>query len=216
MRQFDSGLSLQEFKKAPRGFFSAHVQLFIMMIKPCIPNKQKTMRNIFLKRLSFLVLALSIHSLAVANTPTTQDEVFIATKLKAESGDVAAQGNLGTLYATGSGTEQDYVKAREWYEKAAAQGYTSAQNDLGTVYASGEGVTRDYIKAREWFEKAAAQGYAPAQNDLGTLYASGHGVPRDYAKARELFEKAAAQGHAIAQENLGKLPSSGEDGAPKD
>lgn len=151
-----------------------------MMVKPCIPDQQKTMKNLFLGRLSFLVLALGINAFSFANATSTQEEVFISTQLKAESGDLTAQGNLGTLYAIGSGIEQDYVKAREWYEKAAAQGYAAAQNDLGTLYATGAGVPKDYVKAREWYEKAAAQGNAAAQYNLGRLYASEEtGAPQD-------------------------------------
>jgi len=55
-------------------------------------------------------------------------------------------------------TRQDYHQAREWYEKAAAQGYADAQCDLGVLYFKGYGVTQDYHQAREWFERAAAQG----------------------------------------------------------
>ncbi|MCI0701156.1 MAG: serine/threonine-protein kinase [Planctomycetia bacterium] len=111
----------------------------------------------------------------------------------------------GRDYEIGRGVPQDFVKAREWYEKAAAQGNVNAQNNLGVLYARGEGVEQDYAKAREWYEKAAEQGHAPAQFNLGGLYAAGQGVPQDYVKAREWYEKAAEQNHASAQSNLGRL-----------
>src|SRR5262249_38889620 len=38
----------------------------------------------------------------------------------------SAMFNLGLLYANGWGVAQDYVRAREWYEKAAANGYAEA------------------------------------------------------------------------------------------
>ena len=65
--------------------------------------------------------------------------------------------NLGVLYANGQGVPQDYAKAREWYEKAAAAGDAAAMRNLGFLYANGQGVPQDYAKAREWYEKAAAQ-----------------------------------------------------------
>ena len=37
--------------------------------------------------------------------------------------------NLGLLYANGWGVEQDYVKAREWYEKAVDKGSRSLSED---------------------------------------------------------------------------------------
>jgi hypothetical protein len=42
-------------------------------------------------------------------------------------GDHKAQLSLGWLYARGQGVEQDYAKARLWYEKSAAQGNAKAQ-----------------------------------------------------------------------------------------
>ena len=67
---------------------------------------------------------------------------------------------------------QDYGKARQWFEKAAAQGDAMAQGNLGVLYENGQGVPQDYGKARQWYEQAAAQGYAKAQVNLGVLYAT--------------------------------------------
>jgi hypothetical protein len=128
-----------------------------------------------------------------------------AVRERANRGDAEAQNNLGLLYANGQGVPQDYAKARQWYEKAAAQGNAWAQNNLGVLYANGQGVPQDYAKARQWYEKAAAQGLAQAQFILGVLYDGGLGVPQDYAKARQWYEKAAAQGDANAQNDLGML-----------
>ena len=120
----------------------------------------------------------------------------------------------GTAFHFGQGVPQDYAKAREWYEKAAAQGLAAAQHGLGYLYENGLGVVQDYAKAREWYEKAAAQGYATPQHNLGVLYNNGQGVVQDYAKAREWYEKAAAQGLAISQNNLALLHEHGQ-GVPK-
>ena len=57
--------------------------------------------------------------------------------------------NLGKRYERGDGVVQDYVKAREWFEKAAAKDNSNAMNTLGGLYENGHGVTRDYGKARE-------------------------------------------------------------------
>ena len=64
---------------------------------------------------------------------------------------------LGLAYANGFGVTQDYVKAREWYEKAAARGDAKAMRKLGELYRDGHGVAQDFAKAREWDEKAAAK-----------------------------------------------------------
>jgi TPR repeat protein len=72
----------------------------------------------------------------------------------------AAMNDLGSLYHNGQGVPQDYAKAREWYEKAAAKDFALAMYNLGVLYENGYGVAQDYAKAREWFEKGAAQGNA--------------------------------------------------------
>jgi len=119
------------------------------------------------------------------------------------------QYNRGVLYHNGQGVPQDYVQARQWYEKSAAQGNAHAQANLGALYHGGQGVQQDYALARQWYEKAAAQGNATAQANLGRLNRHGLGMPQDYAQARQWFEKAAVQGDANAQADLGLLYSTG-------
>lgn len=51
---------------------------------------------------------------------------------------------------------QDYVKARQWHEQAAAQGDAWAQNNLGVMYQFGQGVPQDYVRAYMWFNIASA------------------------------------------------------------
>ena len=87
----------------------------------------------------------------------------------AETGDAAAQYNLGNLYGKGRGVAQDYGQARAWWEKAAAQGDADAQHNLGILYDNGWGIAQDYGQARAWYEKSAAQGNAIAQYNLGDL-----------------------------------------------
>jgi TPR repeat protein len=111
---------------------------------------------------------------------------------------------VGGLYA--NRVAQDYVKARESWEKAADMGDAEAMTGLGWLYANGHGVAQDYVKARESWEKAADMGDAGAMVNLGSLYANGQGVEQDYAKAREWFEKAAGKGDASAMAYLEKLP----------
>jgi uncharacterized protein len=46
---------------------------------------------------------------------------------------LAAQGNAEALYEMGQGVRQDYVLARQWFEKAAAQGDAGAALHLGEL-----------------------------------------------------------------------------------
>ena len=50
---------------------------------------------------------------------------------------------------------QDYAQARQWYEKAAAQGHALAQNNLAELYYAGLGVPQDYVRAYLWVSLAA-------------------------------------------------------------
>jgi TPR repeat protein len=85
----------------------------------------------------------------------------------ADHGYASAQYYLGVLYDNGRGVPQDYVKAEEWYRKAAVQGNASAQYYLGVLYDNGHGVPKDPEKAVEWYRKAADQGNADAKKKLG-------------------------------------------------
>jgi TPR repeat protein len=105
---------------------------------------------------------------------------------------------------------QDYAKARDWYEKAAAKDNAGAMVQLGLFYAHGQGGAQDYAKAREWFEKAAPKDNAMGMAYLGILYENGQGVPQDYIKAREWYEKAAAKDSTDAMFNLGVLYQNGK------
>jgi len=137
-------------------------------------------------------------------------------KAQAAQGDPVAQVKLGYTYDFGKGVPQDYTKAREWYEKAAAQGIAEAQILLGLLYAKGgQGVPQDYAQAAKWYEKAAAQGNANAQIYLGMAYYKGEGVPQDSAQAAKLFQKAAPRGDVLVQYTLGALYFMG-DGVPQD
>ena len=121
----------------------------------------------------------------------------------------------GNVFYLGRGVPQDYVKALEWYKKAADQGNANAQNDLGFLYHHGHGVSQDYGKALEWYKKAADQGLAEAVNNLGVLYFYGHGVTQSYLVARVCYETAAEKGDANARANLAELYENGH-GVAKD
>ena len=136
----------------------------------------------------------------------TRKKLFTVFQTGANYGDVISMANLGQMYAKSLGVARDYAKAREWYEKAAANGHVGAMTSLGLLYVNGQGVARDYAKAREWLEKAAAKHHVGAMTSLGLLYVNGQGVARDYAKAREWYEKAAEKGDENAMARLEQLP----------
>ena len=76
----------------------------------------------------------------------------------ANDGDATAQFDLGLMYMTGQGVQQDDAAAALWFRKAAEQGYALAQSNFGTLYLYGRGVAQDDTEAAMWFRKAADQG----------------------------------------------------------
>lgn len=82
------------------------------------------------------------------------------------------QYRIGKMYALGYGTEQDFRKAAEWYEKAAAWGNPFAAYALGCLYRRGQGVERDEARAIAYFQAAAACGNEYAQRLLNSLHST--------------------------------------------
>lgn len=120
-----------------------------------------------------------------------------------------AMSNIGDMYWSGSGVEQDYAAAMEWYKKAADLGNSIAMYDVGYLYYYGEGVEQDYEAALEWYEKAADLGNGDAMSYIGVMYVIGNGVEEDYAAAMEWFKKAADLGNSDAMEAIGFLYEEG-------
>jgi predicted nucleic acid-binding Zn-ribbon protein len=74
---------------------------------------------------------------------------------QAEGGDAEAQNYVGEIYLKGLGTEPDYAKAAQWFEKAAAQGSRRARINLGYMYEQGLGVSQDTAKALNLYRDAS-------------------------------------------------------------
>jgi hypothetical protein len=82
------------------------------------------------------------------------------------------------MYANGEGVKQDYLRAAEWYRKAAEQGLREAQYALGFMYEEGQGLAKDRGQAVRWLELAAAQGEVRAQTLLNRMTTAGAGERR--------------------------------------
>jgi genome sequencing data, contig C250 len=66
----------------------------------------------------------------IAYTNEDYSRAFFLYRPLAENGDASAQYKLGLMYENGQGTKRDMEKAREWYEKAAANGDEEAKEAL--------------------------------------------------------------------------------------
>ena len=124
----------------------------------------------------------------------TQQTQSRAEKLLAdgEGGNGRAYTDLGRMYEQGSGVEQDYEKALEYYRLSA-----EAENPdfkgmryAGLMYRDGVGVAQDPAEAAACFQLAAESGDVSAAYFLGLLYEEGSGVEKSAADAKVWYEKA--------------------------
>ena len=134
-----------------------------------------------------LLCAISI----AAQQPPPLDPPLLA---RAQSGDTAAQLQLGQAYASGKDLPQNGAEAAIWLGKAAEKGSLDALKALGALYRDGAGkrFPRDLAQAVIWYRKAAELGDVESQGILGVFYSFGQGAPQDYVEAYYWLDLAAA------------------------
>lgn len=133
------------------------------------------------------------------------DEALRLLIIAAESGDAAAQIQLGDACLEGDGAPKDLAQAFRWFESSAKQGHAEAQCRLGYMIVTGTGVPKNIRMARRWFRAAAKQGHSGAQLNLGMMYLSGEDIGQSDTSAETWFRKAARQGRKEAIYHLGML-----------
>ncbi len=141
-------------------------------------------------------------------------------------GDAEEQFILGTMYAEGAGVEKDTERAKEWYEKAAAQGHEQSEEALNKIKSESENKLDDNEQGKAEQQLVTAGEklfslvigcclsifavviclYNSGSPSLYWLYAlmnpSRSAV--GYCHDRQCFEKAAIQGDAHAMYVLGE------------
>ena len=120
----------------------------------------------------------------------------------ADEGLDSAQLQLGELYKTGQGVEQDLGQARLWFRRAANGGNVLAMHRIGVMTARGDGGPADSQEAIAWFEQAANFGLVDSQYNLGAIYHpsdEGGSSVQDAGKAYYWYSLAARNGDEQAQ-----------------
>lgn len=143
-------------------------------------------------------------------------EVFAKTAEEAKKGNARAMLSLGNCYEHGIGTQRDFIKALEWYEKAADEGLPEGWYNLGVSYEVGMGNPGDMKKAIRAYEKAADKDLVPAHLKLSSFYFSGTGVKKDIKKGMKHLTAAAGKGNPEASNSLGVIYMQGMFDQPKD
>lgn len=117
---------------------------------------------------------------------------------------------LGNFYEDGYAVEQNYHKAKEYYEQSSKLNNSDAFIYLGQLYENGYGVPRNYNKALECYEHSHELENPKASFHLGQLYEKGHGVPQDYNKAKEYYEQSSKLNDATSHFYLGDFYSNSD------
>lgn len=144
---------------------------------------------------------LYVESMTALNAAASDaDNAAAIAKLQdaAALGFPPAQLQLGELYKTGQGVNQDLGQARLWFRRAANGGNVLATHRIGVMTARGDGGAADNREAVSWFERAANFGLVDSQYNLGAIYhPSSDGTPsalQDAGQAYYWYSLAAKNG----------------------
>ncbi|ROS01810.1 hypothetical protein EDC56_2258 [Sinobacterium caligoides] len=121
---------------------------------------------------------------------------------QAEAGIRAAQYFTGLFFDSGNAGLQDFVRARDFYYRAALQDSPEAQYNLATLLMMGRGGDQDLAQAFAWYQCAAENGIAQAQFNCGSMLDEGYGVKAEPGQARHWYQAAARQGYPQACQNM--------------
>ena len=100
------------------------------------------------------------------------------------------QYRIGKMFCYGLGTEQDYEKAFEWFERSAKQKNKFAQFSLANLYYYGNGVEKDLSQAFLWYQKSSSQGQPYAAYSIAQMYRYGEYVTKDNDTAQRYYQQA--------------------------
>ncbi|MDR2392269.1 MAG: sel1 repeat family protein [Planctomycetota bacterium] len=142
-------------------------------------------------------------------------EAFAAISTEAEKGVPTAMLTLGTMYERGIGTPRNFIKALEWYRKAAEAGLAEGYYNVGVCHEIGMGTAGGQEEAFIKFEKSAELGLAQGLYKLASLYFLGFGTAKNEQWGVELLKRATAAGHMVAANDLGVIHFSGDFGQAK-
>jgi SEL1 protein len=103
-----------------------------------------------------------------------------------------AAGYIGKMYLRGDGVDQNFERAKMWFERGISHGDAQSQHGMGLMMLNGYG------------KASSEQDYAPAQIELGVLFLD-QGGQEDVRVANNYFELAARFGSIEAHYYLAEM-----------
>ena len=115
---------------------------------------------------------------------------FLQIELNSKELKPYVQYRIGKMFCYGLGTEQDYEKAFEWFERLAKQKNKFAQFSLANLYYYGSGVEKDLSQAFLWYQRSSSQGQPYAAYSIAQMYRYGEYVTKDNDTAQRYYKQA--------------------------
>ena len=112
------------------------------------------------------------------------------------------QYRIGKMFCYGLGTEQDYEKAFEWFERSAKQKNKFAQFSLANLYYYGSGIEKDLSQAFLWYQRASSQGQPYAAYSIAQMYRYGEYVTKDNDTAQRYYKQALSEFLKIENDDM--------------
>ena len=112
------------------------------------------------------------------------------------------QYRIGKMFCYGLGTEQDYEKAFEWFERSAKQKNKFAQFSLANLYYYGNGVEKDLSQAFLWYQRSSSQGQPYAAYYIAQMYRYGEYVTKDNDTAQRYYQQALSEFLKIESDDM--------------
>jgi len=128
--------------------------------------------------------------LLVCSSWAYADGLFDFQMTLAKKGNAEAEFKVGEMYETGFGVKKDMNEARNWINKAAAQGHETANFKLLYWDVEKNGLKGDNKSKFTELRTKAEDGNAQAMYYLGKMYANGVGVKQNYDTSLDWLNKA--------------------------
>ena len=112
------------------------------------------------------------------------------------------QYRIGKMFCYGLGTEQDYEKAFEWFERSAKQKNKFAQFSLANLYYYGNGIEKDLSQAFLWYQRASSQGQPYAAYSIAQMYRYGEYVTKDNDTAQRYYKQSLSEFLKIENDDM--------------
>ena len=97
----------------------------------------------------------------------------------AELGSLDAHNQLGIVYYTGDGIEEDKTRGTHHWQQAAMEGHVESRDYLGFV----ESKNKNYDLAVQHWMIAAKMGHEKSLNNIKSMFKEGHATKAQYAEA---------------------------------